>query len=179
MLPPPLAQGALRGVDMRPTDRVLTIDTLSAQPRGRLLGWGFCVNWDTRPLINARAETLTTKPTFAPLLQTRCLVPATAYFEWQHPKGGAKQKMRIHPKGSELFAMAGLIGADGDSVSIVTCPPANDIADIHNRMPVVLAREDESIWMDSAQTFDRVEKLLCPFPYGMSAQNVDQRPALL
>jgi len=172
--PPPL-----KGVEMRPTDRILTIDGQSGQPRGRLLGWGLSVDWDTKPLINARAETLATKATFRPLLEQRCLVPATAYFEWQRPKGGAKQKMRLHPQDSDLFAMAGLIGADGDSVTIVTCTPAAEISTIHDRMPVILSPNDEAQWIDPKVSFAEVEALLRPYRAGMTAQNVDENPALL
>ena len=171
--PPP------QGIEMAPTDRILTIDGQSGQVRGRLLGWGLKVDWDAKPLINARAETLSTKTTFHPLLQRRCLVPATAYFEWARPPGGAKQKMRIHAKGSELFAMAGLIGEDGDSVTIVTCAPAPEIAMIHNRMPVILNPEDEAAWIDAGRAFKDVEKFLRPYDRDLHAVNVDQRPVLL
>lgn len=170
--PPPHA------IEMAPTDRILTIDTQGGLRRGRLLGWGLKVEWDAKPLINARTETLKTKPTFRPLLQRRCLVPATAYFEWAKPSGGAKQKMRVHVEDAELFAMAGLIGADGDSVTIVTCAPAPEIAMIHDRMPAILTPEDEAAWIDAGRTFTDVEKLVRPYDGGLRADNVDQRPVL-
>lgn len=170
--PPP------HGVETSPTDRILTIDAQGGLRRGRLLGWGLKVEWDAKPLINARAETLSAKATFRSLLQRRCLVPATAYFEWARPSGGAKQKMRIHVEDAELFAMAGLIGADGDSVTIVTCAPAPGIATIHDRMPVILTPEDEAAWIDAGRTFTDVENLLRPFDRNLRADNVDQRPVL-
>ncbi|HEY9079753.1 SOS response-associated peptidase [Magnetovibrio sp.] len=185
--PPPPPQ-SLHGTEMNPTNRILTIDGQSGMTRGRLLGWGLQVDWDAKPLINARAETLITKPTFRPLLNKRCLVPATAYFEWARPAGGAKQKMRIHMKSAatgednedgELFAMAGLIGADDDTVTIVTCAPAPDIASIHDRMPVILKPEDEAAWIDTRNTFDQVNALLRPYDGGLRADNVDDRPVLL
>jgi len=175
--PPP------QGIEMAPTDRILTIDGQSGQVRGRLLGWGLKVDWDSKPLINARAETLSTKATFRPLLQRRCLVPATAYFEWAQPPGfksaGAKQKMRIHAKDRELFAMAGLIGEDGDSVTIVTCTPAPEIATLHDRMPVILNPQDEAAWIDTRRAFNEVEKLLRPYDGGLQGENVDQCPVLV
>ena len=170
--PPP------HGVEMAPTDRVLTIDTQGGLRRGRLLGWGLKVDWDAKPLINARAETLSAKATFRPLLQRRCLVPATAYFEWALTSGGAKPKTRIHVEDADLFAMAGLIGADGDSVTIVTCAPAPGIAMIHDRMPAILAPTDEAAWIDVGRTFTDVENLLRPYDKGLRADNVDQRPVL-
>ena len=175
--PPP------QGIEMAPTDRILTIDGQSGQARGRLLGWGLKVDWDSKPLINARAETLSTKATFRPLLQRRCLVPATAYFEWAQPPGfgpgAAKQKMRIHAKDRELFAMAGLIGEDGDSVTIITCTPAPEIATLHDRMPVILNPQDETAWIDTGRAFNEVEKLLCTYDGGLQGENVDQCPVLV
>lgn len=174
-LSPPTASALV----MNPTDRVLAIDGHSGHARGRLLKWGLNVNWDTKPLINARAETLNDKATFRPLLERRCLVPASAYFEWQLSEGGIKQKMRIHPEGEELFAMAGLIGTDGDSVTLVTCAPAPSVSHIHNRMPVILRLHDESAWIAADAPFSTVAEHLCPHPDALSVENVDDRPALL
>jgi len=176
-LTPPIAHGP----EMRPTDRILTIDGLSGQARGRLLGWGLRVAWDSKPLINARAESLIEKPTFRPLLQTRCLIPASAYFEWQRPEGGAKQKMRIRPKGlagDEPFAMAGLIGPDNDTVTIITCTPAPDIATIHDRMPVILEPGGEMEWLNPKRLFPSVSNLLRPYAHDLDTENVDDHPVL-
>ncbi|MEG3617791.1 SOS response-associated peptidase [Magnetovibrio sp. PR-2] len=174
-----LAPPSVRGPEMKPTDRILTIDGESGHARGRLLGWGLKVDWDAKPLINARAESLQDKPTFRPLLNRRCLVPASAYFEWQRPQGGPKQKMRIHPGGQDLFAMAGLVGADGDTVTIITTTPSTDIADIHDRMPVILKPEDESLWIDPSLSFDALADKLQAYSAPMAFENADKSPALL
>lgn len=174
-----LAPPTPRAGEQRPTQRILTIDAEQGLARGRLLGWGLKVEWDAKPLINARAESLGQKPTFRPLLGRRCLVPATAYFEWQRPEGGAKQKVRIHPANQELFAMAGLVGADGDTVTIVTCTPAPEIEAIHERMPVILAPEIETAWMDPARPFADVQDLLKSYGHGMTAENADDAPTML
>ena len=170
-LSPPGAQAGERF----PTQRILTIDAERSLMRGRLLGWGLSVDWMDKPLINARAETLSEKPTFRPLLNRRCLVPATAYFEWRKAADGKKTKMRIRPRGQEIFAMAGLVGADGDSVTIVTCPPAPEIADIHDRMPVILHPADEANWVDPSRPFEAVSRLLTPYgdDDGLQAEAVD------
>jgi len=174
-----LSPPSLSGSEAHPTDRILTLDGQSGHTRGRLLRWGLNVDWDTKPLINARAETLNTKTTFQPLLQRRCLVPATAYFEWHRSQGGIKQKMRIHPQNEGIFAMAGLIGADGDTVTIITCAPAPSIAAIHTRMPVILSPNTEITWIDPHTSFADVQPLLRPYDQNLEAQNVDDRPALL
>ena len=150
--PPPLANAPER----RPTDLALVI-----APEGPcLLGWGLSVEWDAKPLINARAETLSRKKTFRPLLESRCLVPVTAYFEWRKD-GGARRKNRIGLADGTLFAFAGL--TDGERFIIVTCPPSPSIAHIHDRMPVILAADAEAPWLDPGVAFADVSGLLLPY----------------
>ena len=143
--------------EIRPTDRAVAV-----LPGGRAvaLPWGLPAPWDGKPLINARAETLEEKPTFRPLLEQRCLVPATAYFEWRKA-GSAKLKNRIARRDGEIFAFAGL--TDGERFTIITCPPAADIAHIHDRMPVILERRAEPLWIDRGTPFDKVSGLLVPY----------------
>lgn len=143
--------------EVRPTDRVPAI---TAPGRAELLTWGIPAAWDGKPLINARAETLATKKTFRPLLESRCLVPASAYFEWRRV-GRERLKNRIAPADGEPFAFAGL--HDGTSFTIVTCAPAPAIAHVHDRMPVILPIEAEAAWIDPALAFERVAGLLRPF----------------
>ena len=122
--------------DMRPTDQALIID----QEGSRLMRWGLSVTWDKKPLINARAETLDTKPTFRPLLEQRCLVPMTAYLEWRKAEAGSKRKNRI---------------------ATTTAGPAA-IAHIHNRMPVILDDAEADTWLN-APSFGDARSVLHPF----------------
>ncbi|GAA0575459.1 SOS response-associated peptidase [Caenispirillum bisanense] len=121
---------------------------------------------DGKPLLNARAETLTEKPTFRRLLGSRVLVPATAYYEWRKD-GKARHRNTIIPgsgngdgDGTALFSFAGLV--DGDYFAIITCAPAPSIAGIHDRMPVILPREAEDAWI-SDLPFEAVADLLRPW----------------
>jgi len=150
--PPPVPNMA----ELRPTDLAVVI----APDGPRLLTWGLSVDWDAKPLINARAETLAGKKTFKALLENRCLVPATAYFEWRKDERGT-HKNRIETADSDIFAFAGLI--DGDRFTIVTCAPAPGIAHIHNRMPVILDRPGEALWNDQGAAFADVAGLLVPY----------------
>ena len=111
-------------------------------------------------MINARAESLDEKPTFRPLLDKRCLVPASAYFEWRTAEDGKKRKNRIWTEDTPAFAMAGL--TDGERFTVVTCAPAADVAHIHDRMPVILDGTDMAAWL-SAATFDEVRSILVPY----------------
>lgn len=144
--------------EVRPTNRVPVI---TSDNQIRLLRWGLKVDWDTKPIINARAETLEQKPTFKPLLENRCLVPATAYYEWRKD-GTLKIKTHIQPNDGNLAAFAGLV--DGDSFTIITCAPSPAIAHIHNRMPVILNPKDEASWLAAGNSIADVAKLLAPYP---------------
>lgn len=155
--PPP----APNATELYPTNHALVIDgSGGAGAEGRLLAWGLRVDWSPKPLINARAETLAGKRTFRPLLEHRCLVPATAYFEWRKD-GPAKLKNRIAPTEGGAFAFAGL--TDGERFTIVTCAPTTAIAHIHNRMPVILDPAGEGPWIDPDQGFSSVAGLLVPY----------------
>lgn len=164
--------------EMRPTDQALVID--GAGPR--LMRWGLTVDWSKQPLINARAETLAEKPTFRPLLEKRCLVPMTAYFEWRRSDDGAKSKKlknRIAAGGGaddlmdQLWAFAGLI--DGAAFTIITCPPAPAVAHVYNRMPVILDAPGAARWADAGQGFAQVADLLAP--YAGDLTTAEERPA--
>ncbi|MBM3514764.1 MAG: SOS response-associated peptidase [Alphaproteobacteria bacterium] len=145
--------------EVRPTNLAPVV---TAHGAIALLPWGLSVPWQLQPLINARGETLESKPTFKPLLQYRCLVPASAYFEWRK-EGKLKIKTRIHPANDNLFAMAGLIG-DG-RFTIVTCAPAPSIAHIHDRMPVIISRRHETAWLDTKASITDLHQFLDSPPH--------------
>jgi len=150
--PPPLPNAP----EFRPTDLALVITPGGAG----LLDWGLSAGWDAKPLINARAETLNQKKTFLPLLESRCLVPATVYFEWRKGAGG-RHKNRIGLADGSLFAFAGL--TDGERFTIVTCRSSPAIAHIHDRMPVILTAEAEARWIDPGVPFADVAGMLVPY----------------
>ena len=145
--------------EVRPTDPALMI----AAGGPRVMRWGLSVDWNNKPLINARAETLAEKSTFRPLLKNRCLVLATAYFEWRRD-GGQRFKNRIAPNDGATTAFAGL--HDEERFVIITCEPASDIAHIHNRMPVMLGVGEALQWIDASLGFENVGSLLVPSANG-------------
>lgn len=132
--------------------------------RGRelaLLRWGLIPSWSRDPsigarMINARAETVSEKPSFrAAYVHRRCLVPATGYYEWK-VEAGRKQPYFLQPASGELFAMAGLWeqwrspeGEIAESYAIVTTESAGAATQIHHRMPVILAQPDYEAWLSS------------------------------
>jgi putative SOS response-associated peptidase YedK len=113
------------------------------------------------PIINARAESAASRAPFRDAFRARrCLVPADGFYEWQG-KGKKKQAFFIH-LGGKLFAFAGLW--DGDAFCILTTAPNEVVRPIHDRMPVILRREDYARWLDPALRDPRVlQDLLRPF----------------
>ena len=139
--------------------------------------WGLIPSWAKDPaignkLINARGETLTEKPSFRNAFRNRrCLVPATGFFEWQ--RNLIKTPFNIRLKSREPFAFAGLwdkwVSGDGkviNSFTIITTSPNELVAKIHDRMPVILHREDETRWI-SPKPDPSLTVLLNPFPAGL------------
>ncbi|ALS27490.1 SOS response-associated peptidase [Paenibacillus cisolokensis] len=152
---------------------------ISDGKRNRLgeLKWGLIPPWADDPgigsrMINARAETAADKPAFREALRRkRCLIPADGFYEWRKD-GQGKQPMRIVMKDRSLFAMAGLyetwLAPDGRKIStctVLTTAPNALMADIHDRMPVILRPEDEAVWLDRANREpQRLRALLKPYP---------------
>lgn len=164
-------------VELRPTNQAPIIVAEGGKAIWRAARWGLPAAWDGKPLINARAETLTERKTFRPLLGQRCLVPATAYFEWRKD-GRRRHRNRIAPENGGLFAFAGLI--DNDDFTIVTCSPVTEIAHIHDRMPVILAPAAEADWLDTARPFDDVAPALVSYTASTlrAAEDVPRQPDL-
>ncbi|AUX37562.1 MULTISPECIES: SOS response-associated peptidase [Sorangium] len=139
-------------------------------------------------LANARAESARTKPTFrGAFAARRCVVPADGFYEWTGPKG-ARRPTWFHPAGGGLLRMAGLYqpakepdAGDIDvRFTILTTEASADVAQVHDRMPVLLAPEDVDLWLGvgdgEASDADRVEALLRPAPRGsLAARAVSTR----
>ena len=138
-----------------------------------VMRWGLIPKWakDEKigyKLINARSESLFGKPIWkAVVLKRRCLVPANGFYEWQKQESG-KQPFYIHPADQALFMFAGVWeiwqheGKEWHTYSIVTTEPTDDMARIHNRMPVILHKDDHAQWL-GADTRDDIEPLLAPY----------------
>ncbi|SCA56936.1 conserved hypothetical protein [Candidatus Terasakiella magnetica] len=154
---------------VRPTDEtaVITKETLS------LLKWGFKTDWSPKPLINARSETLFEKHSFREAHQNRCLIPASAWFEYRKEEAD-KFKNRITIKSVDQFAMAGIIA--NEHFCILTCAPHPEIAHIHNRMPVLIAPNAYDQWLDTAIPTQDLSKLLAP-PQNIAFEVSEEKPA--
>ena len=138
-----------------------------------MLRWGLIPWFSADPkvgysTINARAETVDSKPAFRQAFQKRrCLVPATGYFEWKATEGG-KQPYRFVPKDGGLFAFAGLWefwkkGAEQIVSFSIIVTEGNEVArEIHDRMPAILDPEHHDAWLTAEPT--NAKALLRPYP---------------
>jgi putative SOS response-associated peptidase YedK len=142
-----------------------------------LMRWGLIPSWAKDPqvgykMINARSETVATKPSFkAPFKSQRCLVPSTGFYEWEKTD---KKKIPhfIHIKDGSIFSFAALYDkwkdAEGKlfkTFTILTTDSNKLIEPIHERMPVILEEDEEKDWISKdIEDTDFLQALLDPYP---------------
>ncbi|MBK6357130.1 MAG: SOS response-associated peptidase [Betaproteobacteria bacterium] len=147
--------------EIRPTDSVLMLTGGADGYAGSLAKWGlvgsFLDQAPRSPLINLRSEELEAKPFYGRLLKRqRCLIPATAFFEWQSVYGGGKQKMRISDAKGKPLMLAGVFDhhrVAGTTCAILTMAANDTVAPIHDRMPVILGSEEGAVWLGDHAEF--------------------------
>jgi putative SOS response-associated peptidase YedK len=163
-----------RRYNIAPGDNVLAVTTSrEGEPRGELLKWGLVPSWADSPktglkMINARVETVAERPAFRRAFERyRCLIIADGFYEWQRMAGGPKQPFHITRGDGRLFAFAGLWSIwHGDeeetlrTCTILTTAANSAIAPLHDRMPIILAREAEQSWLDVATPPDVLSEIL-------------------
>ena len=119
------------------------------EPQAFAMEWGYKMP-DGKRVFNARSETASHKAMFADgMRQRRCLIPAAHYYEWQKTSDG-KVKYSIAPKDTEGFYLAGIYRLENGVpvFSVLTKEPAESIAFIHNRMPVILPQIVMADWLN-------------------------------
>jgi putative SOS response-associated peptidase YedK len=139
--------------------------------------WGLIPSWakDAKiafSLINARAETVAEKPAFrAAFKSRRCLIPATAFYEWEKVGTKKKQPFAFAMRDGEVFAFAGLWERWNDieaglvqSCSIITTQANGVVRPVHDRMPVIVAPNDFAAWLDPQTGPVDLHGLLRPYP---------------
>ncbi|BEV37473.1 SOS response-associated peptidase [Bacillus stercoris] len=166
-----------RSYNIAPSQNILAIINDGSNNRLGKLRWGLIPPWakDEKigyKMINARAETITEKPAFKrPLVSKRCIIPADSFYEWKRFDSKTKIPLRIKLKSSALFAFAGLYEKwnthQGDPLytcTIITTEPNELMKDIHDRMPVILARDFEKEWLNPHNTNpEYLQSLLVPY----------------
>ena len=168
--------------NIAPTQQVAVVHNAESR-RVELFRWGLIPSWAKDPtigsrLINARAETLTEKPSFRNALRSRRnLILASGFYEWRavtslaNPQSKDKQPLYIHMNDRKPFTFAGLWeewqsprGELIRTTTIVTTSSNTLIQPFHNRMPVILDEDQRRMWLDPATQVQDALKLLKPYP---------------
>jgi putative SOS response-associated peptidase YedK len=176
--------------NMTPTRPVLAMrarhdDAGKARRELTALRWGLIPSWSKGPdnrysMINARAETVASKPAYrSAFRRRRCVIPAEGFYEWQAPasspgKAGVKQPYFIQRRDAAVILLAGLWEvwrpADGEPVqscTIIVTDANSAIAPIHDRMPVVIEPTAVDAWLDPGNPdTEALAAMLQPAPAG-------------
>ncbi len=177
--------------NIAPTTEVACIVRNDGQDVMKTFRWGLIPTWakDRKmayQTINARAETVATKPAFrSAFKRRRLLVVADGFYEWERTDPKNKVPHLIQVKGGKPFAMAGLwerwtdpeTGEELNTCSIVTTGPNELMKGIHDRMPVILPKEAWGTWLDpEVQDPAVLTELLVPYPAeGMEERKVSKK----
>lgn len=173
--------------NIAPTQSIVAIRQEDEGRVASMMHWGLIPHWAkdrkmAARMINARGETVAEKPSFrVPFKRQRCLIPADGFYEWKATGGKYKQPYHITLGREEPFAMAGLWSVWNDpqiadaeksrvtSCTIITTSANSVMEELHERMPVILPRENWSVWLDrelpeDEPSTDLLKSLLTPYP---------------
>lgn len=166
--------------NVAPAQRILGVRLNDSGERtANFYRWGLLPSWakDERlafKMLNAKAETLTEKPAYRSLIaKKRVLIPADGFYEWRvSPVDGKKEPIRFTLAHGDMFALAGLwtsrvnedTGEILESTTIITTTPNELVAEVHNRMPVIVPREFEQAWLDPDMPKEHALEMLRPYP---------------
>jgi len=161
--------------NIAPTQLVAAVRSLDGPRELVMLRWGLVPPWASElsigsRMINARSETVSTKPSFKKSFQSRrCLVIADGFYEWQK-MDDKKQPFFIRLKSDQPFGFAGLwerndkTGQPVETCTIITTTANEMMAPLHDRMPVIIPPEQYGLWLDpEAHDVTQLERLLQPF----------------
>jgi putative SOS response-associated peptidase YedK len=181
----------VRGVEYQPRFNISPTQTVVAirQENGERVAsnmrWGLVPSWSKdpkagAPLIIARGETVATTNAFRSAFKSRrCLIPATGFYEWEH-RGKLKLPYHIHLPNDEPFAFAGIWetwkggAAPLESCAIITTDPVPQMAELKDRMPVILHRDDWPVWLDpEIKEAEPLTQFLRPWDGPLELQPVD------
>lgn len=161
--------------DVYPGDAAPVLVAATEGMAVRAMSWGF-PRWDKRGVVfNARAETALVKPMFRTALRNHpVVIPTTGFYEWKAiPGSRKKEKYRFRQNGEEVLYLAGFAEAlevprEGVShcFTILTTEANASMAPYHDRMPVLLAREEREAWLDGQER----EAFLQRVPFALEAE---------
>jgi putative SOS response-associated peptidase YedK len=160
--------------NIKPTEPIVAIWEQHGRRTAQLVRWGFVPSWVRDPrdyslMINARAESMLEKPAFRDAVRhSRCIIPASGYYEWLRTGEGAKQPYYITTVDGQPMAFAGLYsqwagpnGEEVDTAAIVTVEPNREVSEIYERMPAILTGDAIDLWLNTRDVDSAEAARLC------------------
>ncbi len=133
--------------DLRPTQMVSTVGMQHGELKQLDLPWGIQPEWASSLIINAKAETVAVKATFANAFEfNRVIVPCSGWYEWRE-EDGKKVKYLFSPTDSDVLYMAGIAVENGKELVTLTTSPNKQCSDFHHRMPLFIPDEQVVNWI--------------------------------
>lgn len=162
--------------NVSPGQKVIAVIHDGTQYRAGTLKWGFVPHWakDEKigySMINAKSESVDTKPAFRQSFKSkRCVILADGFYEWRK-EGKEKIPFRFQTHDQKIFPLAGLwstyIQEDGNKLhtcTIITTTPNETVSSVHDRMPVILTPDHESIWLNpKVNDINLLKSILIPY----------------
>ena len=163
-----------------PTVPVLTVQQSTEEQTvgrniARLLRWGMKgvqgknQPKSSRPLFNARCETVHRLPSFRRAFrERRCLIPADGFYEWRKDESGSRTPVWFHREDSAPIAFAGIWSSEStseaniDSCAIITCAANALVSSVHARMPVILQPQSYEEWLNPEAEINDLLALVQP-----------------
>ncbi len=162
--------------NITPTQNLLCVTGDEGLRETRFMKWGLVPFWAKdvnigNKMINARSETVSSKPAFRnSFKRKRCIIPITGFYEWKNSGYGAKQPYYFKKKDDSIISFAGLWESwtgDGKNhlytCSIVTTEPNKLIGEIHHRMGLILPEKGVNIWLSQNSNRDDLKELMKPY----------------
>lgn len=133
--------------DLRPTQDVATIGVLHGELKQLDLPWGIKPDWAKRIIINAQAETVSVKPTFAQAFEyNRVIVPCSGWYEWREEQG-KKVKYLFSQGEKDVLYLAGIALEGGSKLVTLTTKPNHQCSEYHHRMPLLIPSDAIVTWI--------------------------------
>jgi len=165
--------------NIAPTQMIAAVAEIENEREISLFKWGLVPHWAKdesigNKLINARAETLTEKPSFREAFaRRRCIIPVSGFYEWMRVAKDAKQPFYFYLKDKEVFGFAGLweewldkeTGELTETCTIITTEANEVLKPVHDRMPVILKSDSYEEWLNpKIKDTAKLQNLLVPYP---------------
>ncbi|HSI01230.1 MAG TPA: SOS response-associated peptidase [Reyranella sp.] len=162
----PFESNTAPNYNVAPTDPAIVVraNPKTKQREAELMKWGLIPSWSKTgkmeaPTFNARCETAASAAVFRNAFKSRrCIVPADAFYEWKKLDAKTRQPYAIGRADGRPLSLAGLWegwkDAEGKwlhSFTILTTSPNSLLAEVHNRMPVILDEKDHAVWLGEAE----------------------------